>query len=249
MALLSMNTGNRVHSIRDRKDDLYQTPAVAVRVLLRVEDVPSMVWEPCCGPGSIVSELRSTGRSVVAHDLVDWGCPDSEARRDFLMERSPAATCIVTNPPFKLAEEFVEHAIGLCPEVYMLLRVAFLEGLRWERSLAPHLARVHVFAPRLPMMHREGWDGPVNSNSGIAFGWFAFQRNWARKGGLPTVAWVNWKTMPGIAESLCASPPTNQQESTDGESRSKAREDRDQVQAEDAGAGKEARRQGQEVTA
>lgn len=198
-ALLDMSTGNRVHSIKDRKDDLYQTPTAAVRVLLKVECIPLCVWEPCCGPGAIVQELRATGRAVIAHDLVDWGCPDSETRRDFLMEREAAAPCIVTNPPFKLAEEFVEHAIELCPEVYMLLRVAFLEGLRWERALKPHLARVHVFAPRLPMMHREGWDGPVNSNSGMAFGWFAFQRGWAQKGGQPTINWVNWKTMPGVS--------------------------------------------------
>lgn len=199
-SLLNMSTGNRVHSIKDRGDDLYQTPPVAVRALLQVEHVPDIVWEPCCGPGAIVNELRASGRTVIAHDLVPWGCPDSAAGRDFLMEWESAAPCVVTNPPFKLAEEFVEHAVKLCPEVYMLLRVAFLEGLRWERALAPHLARVHVFAPRLPMMHREGWDGPVNSNSGIAFGWFSFQRDWARKGGQPTINWVNWKTMPGVPE-------------------------------------------------
>lgn len=193
--LLTMSTGNRAHSIKERGNDLYQTPVVAVRVLCEVETIPTVVWEPCCGPGAIVNELRRTGRKVIAHDLVDWGCPDSSARRDFLMERDAPASCIVTNPPFKLAEEFVERALDLCPEVYMLLRVAFLEGLRWERSLRPHLARVHVFAPRLPMMHREGWDGPVNSNSGMAFGWFSFQRGWGSKGDHPTVNWVNWKTM------------------------------------------------------
>ena len=204
--LLNMSTGNRVHAIKDRKNDLYETPAVAVRALLKVECIPLCVWEPCCGPGAIVKELRATGRAVIAHDLVDYGCPDSSAKRDFLMERkSPdGVPAIVTNPPFKLAEEFVEHALELVPEVYMLLRVAFLEGLRWERALKPHLARVHVFAPRLPMMHRDGWDGPVNSNSGMAFGWFAFQRDWARKGGHPTVNWVNWKTMPGVNVEVAA---------------------------------------------
>lgn len=200
--LLNMSTGNRVHSIKDRGDDLYETPEVATRTLLAVEDVPRVVWEPACGPGAIVRVLRAAGREVIAHDLVDWGCPDSVARRDFLMERKApdGAECIVMNPPFKIAEEFVEHAIETVPEVYALLRVAFLEGLRWERALRPHLARVHVFAPRLPMMHRAGWDGPVNSNSGMAFGWFSFQRHWARKGGQPTINWVNWKTIPGVSE-------------------------------------------------
>lgn len=183
-AALNMNTGNRVHSIKERGNDLYETPAVAVRALLKVESVPLTVWEPACGPGAIVRELRATGRAVLATDLVPYGCEDSASGRDFLMEFSspPGIPAIVTNPPFKLAEEFAEHAIGLVPEVYLLMRVAFLEGLRWERALRPHLARVHVFAPRLPMMHRDGWDGPINSNSGMAFGWFSFQRDWAKKG-------------------------------------------------------------------
>lgn len=196
MTLLDMSTGNRVHAIADRKDDLYQTPPVAVHALLKVEPIPLTVWEPACGPGAIVRELRAAGRAVIATDLVDYACEDSEARRDFLMEQqAPAGVpAIVTNPPFKLAEEFVEHAIALVPEVYMLLRVAFLEGLRWERGFAEHLARVHIFAPRLPMMHREGWDGPINSNSGMAFGWFVFHRDYAKRTrSAPQIHWINWK--------------------------------------------------------
>lgn len=198
MAALDMSTGNRVHAVSERGNDLYETPEVAVRALLKVECIPLTVWEPCCGPGAIVRVLRNTGRAVIATDLVNYGCPDSKANIDFLMERSApdGVPAIVTNPPFKLAEEFVEHAIALVPEVYMLMRVAFLEGLRWEqKGFRKHLARVHVFAPRLPMMHRHGWDGPVNSNSGMAFAWFAFQRDWERKGGRPTVEWINWKKM------------------------------------------------------
>ena len=38
--------------------------------------------------------------------------------------------CIITNPPFKLAEEFAAHALELCPLVMMLLRLAFMESER-----------------------------------------------------------------------------------------------------------------------
>jgi hypothetical protein len=193
--MLDMATGNRVHAIAERKDDLYETPPEATRALLACEPVPGHVWEPACGPGAIVRELRASGREVVATDLVPYDCQGARSGIDFLMEREAMAPCIVTNPPFKLAEEFVGHAIDLCPEVYMLLRVAFLEGLRWEhKRFRDHLARVWVFAPRLPMMHRAGWGGPVNSNSGMAFGWFVFRRDWARMGGKASVDWVNWKS-------------------------------------------------------
>lgn len=196
---LDMATGNRVHAISERKDDLYQTPAAAVRALLSVEPVPLTVWEPACGPGAIVEVLRNSGRAVIATDLVDYGCPDSKARIDFLMEReAPAGVpAIVTNPPFKNADEFVAHGLALVPEVYMLMRVAFLEGLRWYSEghsncldLGSHLARVWVFAPRLDMMHRAGWEGP-KANSGMAFAWFVFHRGNRRLRGDARVGWLN----------------------------------------------------------
>lgn len=200
--LLNMATGNRVHAVSERKNDLYQTPECAVRSLLALEPLPDRIWEPACGPGAIVRVLRAAGKDVVATDLVDYG--EGQAGVDFLMERRApdGVEAIVTNPPFKLAEEFVEHALELCPHVVMLLRVAFLEGLRWHSPAAErrgldfnaHLARVTVFCPRLPMMHREDWEGP-KANSGMAFGWFVFRRGWAAAGGAPTLRWHDWRTL------------------------------------------------------
>jgi hypothetical protein len=190
---LDLSTGSARAPFSERGNDLYETPPEAVRALLAVEPVPLTCWEPAAGPGAIVSILRASGRAVIATDLVDWGCPDSQSGVDFLMERkAPAGVpAIVTNPPFKLAEEFVEHAIKLAPEVYMLLRLAFLEGLRWkQKRFEDHLARVWVFAPRLPFMHRHGYDGPKNSNSGMPFAWFVFHRDAARYGAAQ-VRWIN----------------------------------------------------------
>jgi hypothetical protein len=89
----------------DRRDDCYETPPAAVKALLRVETLPEVIWECACGPGAIVHELREVGHKVYATDLVDYGCPDSDSRIDFLMERHPGfhVGAIVTNPPFKLA--------------------------------------------------------------------------------------------------------------------------------------------------
>jgi len=165
------------HSILARKDDLYETPPEAVRALLRVESLPESIWEPACGPGSIVRILRANGHRVYATDLVDYGCPDSESGVDFLMERAPWDGAIVTNSPYKLADQFVAHALTLCPRVVMLLRLAFLESERRSPILENcGLARVHVFRKRLPMMHRHGWQGPRASSS-IAFAWFVWDRD------------------------------------------------------------------------
>lgn len=138
-----------------RGDDLYETPPEAVRVLLAVESLPKCIWEPACGPGSIVRVLRGSGHLVLATDLVVYQSADQdEGGRDFLLERQlPAGVeAIVTNPPFKLAQAFVQHALELCPRVIMLLRLAFLESERRRPILdCGQLARVHVFRNRLPI--------------------------------------------------------------------------------------------------
>jgi hypothetical protein len=164
------------HSVAARKDDLYETPPEAVQALLKVEGLPESIWEPACGPGSIVGILRAAGHQVRATDLNDYGCPDSESGVDFLMERAPWDGAIVTNSPYKLAGQFVAHALTLCPRVIMLLRLAFLESERRSPILENcGLTRVHVFRKRLPMMHRHGWQGPRASSS-IAFAWFVWDR-------------------------------------------------------------------------
>jgi hypothetical protein len=179
MGGLSSGTGNARAKLADRGNDLYETPHEAVRALLRVEKLPETIWEPACGPGKIVQVLREAGHLVYATDLVDYNCPDSDARVDFLMERDAPTYigAIVTNPPFKLAEEFVGHALRLAPKVVMLLRLAFLESERRRAILENgHLARVYVFRKRLPMMHRANWFGPEIHNSGMAFAWFVWDR-------------------------------------------------------------------------
>ena len=109
------------HPLSERGHDLYETPAEATHALLRAERLPQNLWEPACGPGAIVRVLRGAGHKVVGTDLVDYGSPDQDhGGWDFLLERKlpklakgDNVEAIVTNPPFKLAGEFVEHALKL----------------------------------------------------------------------------------------------------------------------------------------
>ena len=169
-------------------------PAAEIRhvhALLRVENLAHRLWEPAAGRGAIVNVLRAAGHDVLASDLVDYGVPGQASARDFLMERRADVDAIVTNPPFKSAEEFVARALDLCPRVIMLLRLAFLESDRRRHILENRgLARVHVFRKRLPMMHRDGWEGR-KANSGMAFAWFVWNRAHA---GPATINRVSWET-------------------------------------------------------
>ena len=166
------------HPLADRRDDLYEMTPVATLALLRAERLPKWIWEPACGRGAIVRVLRNAGHEVVATDLVAYGSPDSASQIDFRIEhRSPSGVeAIITNPPYKLAEQFVSRAIDLRPRIVMLLRLAFCESKRRSPVLNDDLlARVHLFSKRLPMMHRGGWNGR-RAPSTIAFAWFVWDR-------------------------------------------------------------------------
>jgi hypothetical protein len=186
-----MSSQSRRHPLVERGNDLYETPVVAVEALLRVEKIPHRVWEPACGPGNIVKVLRAAGHDVLATDLVDYGDSAAFYGRDFLMESMPPGhQCILTNPPFKLVEEFVAHAIEICPLVIMLLRLAFYESDRRSEILEGcGLARIHCFRKRLPLMHRAGWEGR-KANSGMAFGWFVWDRG---HHGSTTIDRISWE--------------------------------------------------------
>ena len=175
----------------ERGEDLYETPPVAVSALLSVEQIPMRIWEPACGPGAIVRVLRESDRFVFASDLVDYHSAHQDRVFDFLTQKKPALNidCIVTNPPFRWAQEFVAKAIELCPRVFMLLRLAFLESERRSSILdTGNLCRVHVFRKRLPMMHRAGWEGR-KANSGMAFAWFVFLRGYHGPIELRRISW------------------------------------------------------------
>ncbi len=174
-------TGARAHSMEARASDLYETPAIAVQALMEAESLPTRIWEPACGPGAIVRELRAAGHEVFGTDLHEY---DAETQSLFGLDFTnlPAEFippfaghfAIVTNPPFSAAQAFAETAIKVAPKVCLLLRLAFLESERRTKLLEDSgLARVHVFRKRLPMMHRAGWDGP-KASSAMAFAWFTW---------------------------------------------------------------------------
>jgi hypothetical protein len=174
-----MNQGAKRSALSERANDLYETPACAIRALIRVESLPRVIWEPCAGRGAISRELISARHAVVASDLIAYPGADTgiQSGIDFLMERSSPGACqtIITNPPFKLADQFVRHGLDLGCTVIVLLRLMALEGAGRADLIDKHLVRVWAGIERLPMMHREGWEGAKIGNSGAPFAWFVFE--------------------------------------------------------------------------
>lgn len=89
-----------------RAHDFYPTAAPdAIRALLAYDGdrirAAGTVWEPACGDGALVREIRAAGLPCSASDLVDRGCPDSWQADYFSCMRSRAGA-IITNPPYNL---------------------------------------------------------------------------------------------------------------------------------------------------
>lgn len=164
--------------------DFYRTPPGAVRALLGVESFPDIIWEPACGDGAISEVLVSRGFSVVSSDLIDRGYGRSGV--DFLLSTGAKADAIITNPPFKLAQEFIVHAISLgVDKVALLLKLSFLEGISRSKFLERSpLKRVWVFRERLSMTRA----GTKQGSGMIAFAWFVWEKGYT---GVPTIGWVS----------------------------------------------------------
>ena len=198
MSVVAHGKGHTRKNGGREKDDFYPTPSCSTEALLAVEPFPASVWEPACGDGAISRVFESAGHRVISTDLVDRGYGDS--RRDFLMELELAAPAVVTNPPFKLADEFVLHALHLGAEkVAILARLAWLEGERRRLSLwsKTPIARVWVFSKRQTLWR--GDDADARGTGGaIAFAWFVWERDYL---GPPTFGWL---------------PPTSSAPSRDG---------------------------------
>jgi hypothetical protein len=167
------------------KNDFYPTPPEGTLALLSVEDFDGKIWEPACGDGAISKVLIEHGYEVESTDLVDRGF--GTPRIDFLMEYRTVPN-IVTNPPFKLALPFVQHALSCTTgKVAMLVRLAWLEGIE-RRALfeSSPLARVWVFSKRLTMV-RAGDESLRGGGSMTAFAWLVWEHGHR---GRPELGWV-----------------------------------------------------------
>ena len=152
-----------------QKDDFYATPPRTTKALLNVEKFKGDIWEPCCGQGHISRVLMEHGYSVRSTDLVDRGY--GQPRIDFLLETKRCDN-IITNPPYKNALEFAEHAVQLCDrKVALLLKLNFLEGIRRKSFFETRPpAWVYVFSQRQSLMK----NGEPYKGGMMALAWFVW---------------------------------------------------------------------------
>lgn len=192
-------TGNRTpvfstlgassHSDKDRQvEDYYATDPEAAHHLLKLETFSNKIWECACGEGHLSKVFVGKGFNVRSSDLINRGYGDVY---DFLgIENQEWNGDIITNPPYKNAQEFIEKSLSIIKDgskVAMFLKVQFLEGKgRKHLFLSNPPKAVYISCSRINCAH--GGQFEKYTSSAIAFAWFVWQKGFKRD---PVLKWFN----------------------------------------------------------
>lgn len=179
----------------DSLDD-FPTPAFATRALCEYIARFSPVRlglldcrEPAANRGFMVKPLREYFGHVMASDVHDYGVgfpvqdylfgPDSHFDR---------TGWTVTNPPFRLAQQFIERALRLSRVgVAMIVRTAFMEGQKRYEELFTKTPPSHIlqFTERVPM-YKGRLAGP-DETTATAYCWLIWFKG---RTGPTTFEWI-----------------------------------------------------------
>jgi hypothetical protein len=161
--------------------DDFPTPPWAARALvenvLGSDNVRELTClEPACGRGHMSVALAEYFRSVESQDVFDYGFGPVV---DFLQTRYPDGSFdwVITNPPFRLAEDFIVRALPIARVgIAMLVRTVFIESVgRYERLFQPiPPTYVAQFTERVPMV-KARLDKKASTATGYA--WLVWIKN------------------------------------------------------------------------
>jgi hypothetical protein len=181
--------------------DFYETPEWCTLALLDNHQFPKseVVFEPACGKGAISEVLRRQGFKVFSQDLVEYGYEYGMAGYDFLEEVADVKGTIITNPPYKLAKEFVETALRLTKyhqgSFAMLLRNEF-DSAKTRRRL---FGWCPAFTRKIVLLDRPVWfeeKKPMHTLPGYKktsprhnYSWFVW--DWSNGGKPPTIRYAH----------------------------------------------------------
>lgn len=180
------------HTDKEREcEDFYATDPIAIDALLEKATLSHNLWECACGTGDLSKRLIELGYNVKSTDLVNRGY--GQGGVDFLLCEDRFRGDIITNPPYKYAKQFVEHALDLINDgdkVFMFLKIQFLEG-KGRRKLfdTGQLKSVYVSSSRILCAKNGDFDGMIKGGgSAVAYAWYEFVKGY---NGDTTILWVN----------------------------------------------------------
>lgn len=180
------------HSEEERADhDYYATDPDAVKELLEREKFFHYIWEPACGGCHVTKVLLDAGYNVFSSDIVNRGSEYQDATQDFFKASAKPRNSrdIITNPPYKYAKEFVEHALDISQEsvkVAMFLKLTFLEGGKRKELFDKYPPKkIYVFRNRIDCW--KNGEKPDKPSRAVCYAWFVWEKGFK---GSPVVKWI-----------------------------------------------------------
>lgn len=175
-------------STEDRQtEDYYATDPIAAEWLMQIEKLDHNIWECACGGGHLAKAFSDKGYNVRSTDLIyrNYGTGGV----NFLECTEPYNGDIITNPPYRYAEEFIKHGLELIPDgnkVCMLLKVQFLEGKARQKMFKKFPPKtVWVSSSRI----KHGINGNfTKANSMMAIAWYVWEKGYK---GDTVIKWFN----------------------------------------------------------
>lgn len=175
------------HGVGERQEnDYYATEPKAVELLLEKEKFSSNLLEPSCGEGHISKVLSEHGYNVTSSDLISRGFGNTQDFFDYKYFNGD----IITNPPYKVALDFVKHSLKIIPDgnkVAMFLKLQFLEGKARKEfyKTNPH-KKIYVASGRLNCAKNGEFE--KYPSSAAAYAWFIWEKGYTGK---PEIDWIN----------------------------------------------------------
>lgn len=165
--------------------DYYATQPIAAEWLVKIENLNHNIWECACGEGHLAKVFKKHGFNVKSTDLIDRGF--GKGGVDFLQETSVFDGDIITNPPYKYAQEFIEKALSLVKDgnrVCMFLKVQFMEGKARRKLFEENPPKtIWVSSSRIQC----GKNG-VFQGSMVAYAWYVWEKGYK---GETALKWFN----------------------------------------------------------
>jgi hypothetical protein len=179
--------------------DFYATPIPATLALLGREKFQGKILEPACGQGHIMQAVHLHndpdcaiyGTDIVQReDVFELGIKGGV---DFLKARYVPGEYnhIITNPPFAMAQEFIEKALMVATDkVAIFCKIQLLEGKARKRLFElGKLKMVYVFRGRVNPLNngRETDENGKPWSSTMCFAWFVWDNGFS---GRPSIGWI-----------------------------------------------------------
>ena len=172
--------------------DYYTSPIDFFKFAEKYVVKDAMVWESSAGNGKVSEPLKGAGYEVYSSDVYDYGYPLDEVEDFYAFGELPHPNIrtILTNPPYKGAQTYIEHSLKLLENkgdrLVLLLRLDFLTSQARGKFFKQtgQLKHVDIFSYRIKCLKDDIDDG---TSSAVNYQIFVWEVGYE---GQPQIDWI-----------------------------------------------------------